>query len=74
MQLIYRPIFILSCFSKILEKIVYDRTTKVLNDCLVISPTQSIFRSDFSTEHAVLDIVNTCDDNRKEIVLWLGVT
>ena len=29
----YRPIFIiLSCFSKILEKAVYDRTIKFLND------------------------------------------
>ena len=28
----YRPIFILSCFSKILENAVYDRTVKFLND------------------------------------------
>ena len=59
----YRPISILSYFSKILEKAVYDRTTKFLNDHSVLSPTQYGFRSKFSTEHAVLDIVNTCYDN-----------
>ena len=69
----FRPISIL-CFSKILEKAVYDRTTKFLNDHLVLSPTQYGFRSKFSTEHAVLDIVNTCYDNiEKKKILWLGV-
>ena len=30
---------------------------------IVLSPTQYGFRSSFSTEHAVLDIVNTCYNN-----------
>ena len=30
---------------------------------LCLSPIQYCFRSNFSTEHAVLDIVNTCWDN-----------
>ena len=51
------------CFSKILEKAVYDRTINFLNEHSVLSPTQYGFRSNFSTEHAVLDIVNTCFDN-----------
>ena len=59
----YRPNFILSCFSKILEKAVHNRTINFLNDISVLSPTQYGFRSNFSTEHAVLDIVNTCYDN-----------
>ena len=70
----YRPISILSCLSKILEKAVYDRTTKFLNDHSVLSPIQYGFRSKFSTEYAVLDIVNTCYDNiEKKKILWLGV-
>ena len=59
----YKPISILSCFSKIFEKAVYNRTINFLNDHSVLSPTQYGFRSNFSTEHAVLDIVNTCYDN-----------
>ena len=59
----YRPNFILSCFSKILGEAVYDRAINFLNDNSVLSPTQYGFRSNFSTEHAVLDIVNTCYNN-----------
>ena len=59
----YWPISILSCFFKVLEKAVYDRITKFLNDHSMLSPIQYGFRSNFSTEHAVLDIVNTCYDN-----------
>ena len=59
----YRPISILSCFSKLLKKAVYDQTINFLNDHSVLSPTQNGFRSSISTEHAVLDIVNTCFDN-----------
>ena len=53
----YRPISISSYFSKILEKAVYDRTINFLNPHSVLSPTQSGFRSNFSTEHTVLNIV-----------------
>ena len=42
---------------------MYDRATKFLNDHSVLSSTQYGFRSNFSTEHAVLDIVNTCNGN-----------
>ena len=49
-----------------MEKAVYDRTTKFLNDHLVLTPTQYGFRSNFSTEHAVLDIVNTCNNHIKK--------
>ena len=59
----YRPISILSRFSKILEKAVYDRTINFLNGHSVLNPTQYGFRSNFSTKHAILDIVNTCYDN-----------
>ena len=59
----YRPISILSCFSKILEKIVYSRTIDFLNSNSVLCPTQYGFRPKQSTVHAILDIVSTCFDN-----------
>ena len=59
----YRPISILFCFSKILEKIVYSRTIDFLNSNSVLCPTQYGFRPKQSTVHAILDIVSTCFDN-----------
>ena len=59
----YWHISILSCFSKILEKAICDRTTKFLNDHSILSPAKYGFRSNFSTDHAVLDILNTCYSN-----------
>ena len=56
----YKPISILSCFSKILKKLVYSRTTDFLNHNSVLCPTQYGFRPKQSTVHAILDIVSTC--------------
>ena len=46
-----------------MEKAVYDRTTKFLNDHSVLSPPQYGLGLYFLTKHAVLEIVNTCYDN-----------
>ena len=59
----YRPISLLSVFSKILEKLVYTRTVDFLNSHSVLVPTQYGFRPKFSTIHAVLDIITSCYDN-----------
>ena len=59
----YRPVSILSCFSKTLEKAVYDRTINFFEDHSVLSSTQYGFRFNFSTKHAVLDIVNNFYNN-----------
>ena len=59
----YRPILILSCFSKILEKMVFSRTIDFLNSNSVLCPTHYGFRPKQLTVHAILDIVLTCFDN-----------
>ena len=61
----YRQISIQSCFSKILEKIVYSRTIDFLNSNSELCPIQYGFRPKQSTVHAILDIVSTCFDNVK---------
>ena len=61
----YRPISILPCLSKILEKIVYSRTIDFLNSHSVLCPTQYGFRPKQSTAHAILDTVLSCFDNVK---------
>lgn len=61
----YRPISILTCFSKIFEKILHKRLTKFLNKNNVLIPSQYGFQSKFSTSHAILDIVTQSFDNIK---------
>ena len=55
----YRPISILSIFSKILEKLVHTRTLSFLKCHSVLTPTQYGFRPKYSTLHALLDIINS---------------
>ena len=59
----YRPISLLSCFSKILEKLAYTRTIDFLNHENVLLSTQCGFKRNYSTSHAIIDILSTCYDN-----------
>ena len=54
----YRPISVLPCFSKILEKIVYNRTVKFLDRNNILGSYQYGFRSKYSTSMALTDIAN----------------
>ena len=59
----YRPISILSTFSKILEKLIYNRTQSFLEKYSIILPTQYGFRPAYSTSHAMIDILTSTLDN-----------
>ena len=59
----YRPISILTCFSKIFERLIFTRLTNFFDKHSVISPTQYGFRKHHSTSHAILDIVTKTYDN-----------
>ncbi|XP_065639571.1 uncharacterized protein LOC136072316 [Hydra vulgaris] len=67
----YRPISILPIFSKILERIIYNRLYEYLIQNKLLDKKQFGFQSQHSTEHAVLDIVNSISDsfNKKQFVL-----
>jgi len=52
----YRPISLLSVFSKIYEKLIYSRTYTFLDDNKLINTKQFGFRSNHSTNHALLNI------------------
>ena len=54
----YRPISLLSVFNKILEKLVYNRLLKFLEKNEIIFDGQFGFRSNHSTSHAILHIVD----------------
>ena len=54
----YRPISVLSCFSKVLERIVYNRLSDFLNKHNAIFDGQYGFRQGLSTELALSDAVD----------------
>ena len=59
----YRPISLLSIYNRIFEKLVYSRLTKFVKDYNLLYDQQYGFRSKHSTQHAILDIVNTILQN-----------
>ena len=74
----YRPITILSCFSKIFEKCVYTRTIKFLDKYNILTKSQFGFRSKHSTTHALLDFIdkvsNAIDDSKHTIGIFLDLS
>ena len=54
----YRPFPVLPCFSKILERVMYNRLYKYLTDQKILHPQQFGFRKGHSTEHAIAQLVD----------------
>ena len=64
----YRPISLLPCFSKILEKMRYKRLLNHLNKICLLSEHQFGFRRNHSTNFALIDLINkitTALDNKE---------
>ena len=53
----YRPISLLSSFSKIFEKCLYERIYSYLNKNKILTPVQFGFKQNFSTSDAVKAII-----------------
>ena len=54
----YRSISLLSVFDKIIEKLVYERVQPFLSKHNVLHKYQYGFRTNFSTTHALLNVLN----------------
>ena len=54
----YRPISILSSFSKILEKVMFNQLQNHLNIRKILAEEQFGFRSDLTTNNAIYKLVN----------------
>ena len=54
----YRPISVLPCFSKLLERIMYNRLYSFLVENNILYKKQFGFQKDHSTEHAILQLTN----------------
>ena len=65
----YRPISVLPCLSKILEKLIKIRIISFLEKNHVFNPYQYGFRAKHSTTHALLDITTSLYDNLNKKIL-----
>ena len=70
----YRPISLLSLFSKILEKLYSKRLEQLFVDKNnVLSNSQYGFRSSMSTSHALIDLVEEISESIDKKLYTLGV-
>ena len=60
----YRPISILSPFSKIFEKIIYNRLNNYFSTHNVLAKEQFGFRTKHSTNHVISDVTNKLQNLR----------
>ena len=67
----YRPISLLTQFSKILEKLYNNRLDMFINTCSILSPSQYGFRSSMSTTDALLDLVEEITTSLEKISILL---
>ena len=59
----YRPISILTCFSKIIEKLIYVRFFNFFKKHDVVYAHQYAFQKNVSTANAILDVVTSTHEN-----------
>ena len=69
----YRPISILPCFSKMLERIMYNRLYKYLTKNNLLYCEQFRFQKGYSPEHAILQVVEQVNQSFDRNEFTLGV-
>jgi hypothetical protein len=69
----YRPISILTSFSKILERTVYIRTSLFLQKHNILSNSQFGFREKHSTTHAILKLIDRIRADRDQSLHTMGI-
>ena len=69
----YRPISVLPYFSKILEKIMYNRLYKYLTDSSILYKKQFGFQEGHSSEHAIVQLVDQIRSSFESKQYTLGV-
>ena len=69
----YRPISLLPAFSKIAEKLMYNRLYKYLSIHNIISNSQYGFRKNISTDLAILELQNRVIENLSNGKTCIGV-
>ena len=62
----YRPISVLPCISKIIEKLLNKRLFNYLDKYKILSESQYGFRKGKSTQDAIINLINTIVDKKTE--------
>ena len=70
----YRPISVLPCFSKTLERIMYNRLQKYLKDQNILYDKQFGFQTGHSIDHAIAQLVGQIYEAFEKNVYSLGVS
>ena len=68
----YRPVSVLSCFSKIFERIMYNRAFNDLHDNNLFFDKQFGFRKGQSTDHALIKLIDSMYDSFNQNKYTLG--
>ena len=69
----YRPISLLPTFSKIIEKLIYNKVFEFLVRYQILFETQYGFRKDRGTTHATLDFIKTIEEAIESNQFAIGV-
>ena len=69
----YRPISVLLCFSKILERIIYNIVYTYLQKNKILYCKQFGFQAGHFTDHAIIQLLNQIYENFEENKYTLGV-
>ena len=69
----YRPISVLPCFSKILERIIYNRLYSLFTENNILYKKQFGFQKQHSTDHAIVYLVNEVLKSFENNCYTLGV-
>ena len=74
----YRPVSLLSCFSKILERLVFDRCVNFINNQEILNDKQYGFRPKHPTYMAIAQLVdkitNAVEKNETTIGIFLDLS
>ena len=69
----YRPISVLPAFSKIIERLVYNRLLCFIDQRNILSSSQYGFRKNISTSMALLDLVDKISNSIENSEYTLGI-
>ena len=69
----YKPISVLPIFSKILERLMYNRIYSYLSENKILFRNQFGFQKNMSTEHAILNLVENITKSFSDGKITLGV-
>ena len=69
----YRPVSVLPCLSKILERLVYNRTYEFLSKNNILYKKQYGFRTNHSTYMAVIDFIKDVSEAIDEGMNTIGI-